>query len=112
MTFKTQMASDVTAVFFNTDEFAESARVWDGTTSVPTTVIPGADEVYNGPSAWPLGESQGQSYHLKRSDVPTPRKGMEIEIISTAEFWTVQDFRPSGSDIWVVNCVRAVRARA
>lgn len=110
MTLKSVIAADV-SVFFNTDECAEPARLWNGEIATDVTVIPGADEILAGAS-WPGGDAQGQSFLLQRAEAPNVSRGMQIELTDSGEFWTIQDFRPSDAQVWSVYCVKSHRARA
>lgn len=109
MSFKTQMATDATAVFFNTAEFADSVvYVKESGEEICTdgikTQIDMADAGGFGAQA-----SLMATWHLKRSDAPDPQPA-EL-IYSGTDKWRIVDVMSGDEHVISVRCELLSRVR-
>lgn len=109
MTFKTQLAADVTAVFFNTDEFGRAVTyVTEGGEEISTVAIRELGDTAN-PGGFGGQMPFSATYHVKSADIADP-KPMEL-IYDGTEKWRVTD-RLGGTDAtWLLRCELVTRAR-
>lgn len=83
-TLKAQMASDVSAVFQNTDEFAETWKHWpEGVAANETTVVVNPD--------FPMGEDGTVQRELTRGD----------EQVIRFKIWIANSVTVTTKDVWL-----------
>lgn len=112
MTFKTQMAADATAVFFNTDEFATTIEYLADTGATIATKAIVSQMAAIGPSGWPGGESRVFTVHLMQAAVADPKPGDTFTAEGYSYQFRVAEVLSDDGGVVVLQAVAEQRPRA
>lgn len=106
MTLKSLMVSDLDSVFFNTNEFADSAVYNSKDGAISNKAIKIIIDYNVNPQATEYGTAEMATIHVKRSDVSRPEIYDTI-IFDEIEFVVRQKI--SGGDVAVLSCEASKR---
>lgn len=107
MTFKSQIAADLTATFFNPLEFGEAATYTPaGGTAKPITVIPD-EEDYASQAAPPPGDSE--IYQVQVTDIAAPTKGDSMVVGGVTLYFVAILSGGPQEGIWHIRFTRSAR---
>lgn len=107
MTLKDQIAADLTAVFFNSDEFGESATYTSSGGVAKTITICFGDEDLAAQTPAPPGDTM--IIMVQYTDALTPRKGDTFTIDGVT--WNLDRIAAGGPEegIWHIRVTRSAR---
>jgi hypothetical protein len=109
MTFQSQLATDLTGVFFNADEFAESAAYTPNGGAATTINVILAEEDPAIQSPTPPGDTM--IVLAKYADIATPAKGDTFTINAETWYFVGITAGGAGEGVWHIRVSRSARRR-